>query len=85
MLGVESNTEKHGCDRGEDQKLEHRNLRYLRPQAHDESSRATDDQKPTNDLTPTDVALLHERRQHFGERLSGRAWWRRDDFDRARC
>src|SRR5215212_2143743 len=78
MFGVESDSEKNGGDRRKDQKLQYRDLRYLRPQAHDECSRAADDQKTADDLTPADVALFHERVEHFGERPARRARRRRE-------
>src|SRR5215213_6116329 len=77
MFAVESDPEKNGGDCREDQKLQYRYLRYLRPQAHDERSRATDDQETSDDLAPADVALLHEGVEHFRERAARRARWRR--------
>src|SRR5688572_5979836 len=84
MFSVESDTEEHGCDRGENQKLEYGDLRDLRPQADDECGRATDNQETADDLAPADVALFHEGVEHFAERPAWctRLWrwlwsWRR--------
>ena len=65
MFGVESDAEKHCGDCREDQKLEYGDLRDLRPQAHDEGGRATDDQQTADDLAPTNVALFHKGVEHF--------------------
>src|SRR5215211_2201216 len=73
MLGVQANSEKNRGNSGEDKKLQNRNLRYLCPQAHDEGSRATDDEQAADDFAPTNVALFHEGIEHFRKGTSG--WW----------
>src|SRR5262249_59229347 len=87
MFGVESDAEENCRDRGEDQKLQHGNLRDLRPEANNERRRTADDQQATDDLAPTNVALFHERVEHFAERSAGWTWrrrWRRRRYRRRR-
>src|ERR1051325_8899561 len=75
-MGAESDPKKNGSDGREDQKFQYGDLRDLRPQAHDERRRTTDDQETADNLAPADVALFHERVEHFRESAARRAWRR---------
>src|SRR4030095_10963597 len=71
MFGVKSDTKENRSDGSKDQKLQNRNLRNLGPQTDNQRGGATDYYKTADNLTPTDVALLHERVEHFGK---GASW-----------
>src|SRR4026207_656901 len=77
VFRVKTNSKKNCRDRGEDQKLQHWNLRNLGPQTDHKGSRTTDDQQAADDLAPADVALFHEGVEDFAEGTAWRTWWRR--------
>src|SRR5262249_13643600 len=76
MFGVKANAEQRRGDGGEDQKLQHWNARDLCPQTDYQRCRATDNQNSADNLSPANVALLHERGEDFRERTAWRFWFR---------
>src|SRR6266567_7014474 len=73
MFRVKAHAEQRGRHGREDQKFQDRDARNLGPQTDHQRSRTTDNQKAANNLAPANVALLHERSEHFGKRFARRS------------
>ena len=71
MPSIEAQGERGHIDPGKDREFKPYARGDLIPETDHQSRRTADDQQPTDDLTPADVALFHEGTEKFSPFLTG--------------
>ena len=72
MFTVKTQACKRARHRGEDEKLEQRNLFDLRPQTDDQRQRAADDEHAAEQFAPANIFFFHKCGEHLGEGFARR-------------
>ena len=71
MPSIEPQSERRDIDPGKDRELQPSAGCDMLPKTDYQRRRTADDQQPTDDLTPADVALFHEGTEKFSPFLTG--------------